>query len=193
MKRLNKNGFTLIELLAVIVILAIIVVVTVPTVLNSINDARLSSLHSLSKEVANWYDTAVARDQLALTGNKILGTLIDEDTDTEINDGNWHCIFDLKSQNSNNENKSLGEIYGLSLTDIYHMDFGNKPVSFDINGKLDYPGPRQDEICSSIRIVNGRAEVFLVAKSDGKFDTNGSEWAYALSSGTSAYDTVNES
>ena len=51
MKKLNRKGFTLIELLAVIVILAIIVVVTVPTILSSIDDARLSTINSLSKEL----------------------------------------------------------------------------------------------------------------------------------------------
>ena len=63
MKKLNRKGFTLIELLAVIVILAIIVVVTVPTILSSIDDARLSTINSLSKEVATWYDESVVKDR----------------------------------------------------------------------------------------------------------------------------------
>ena len=44
-------------------------------------------------------------------------------------------------------------------------------------------------LCSQIRIVNGRAEVFLIAESGGKFDTNGK--TYSLSSAPRAYDEMN--
>ena len=76
MKKLNRKGFTLIELLAVIVILAIIVVVTVPTILSSIDDARLSTINSLSKEVATWYDESVVKDEMAFGPSLAIGTII---------------------------------------------------------------------------------------------------------------------
>ena len=181
MKKLNKKGFTLIELLAVIVILAIIVVVTVPTILNSINDARLSSLHSLSKEVANWYDTSLAQDKLAMTGEKILGNAIVPD------DGEWHCLINIK-----NGEKSLADIYGLSEKDIFMEGDIPDNVEFDKNGMADavYDG---DLYCSSIRINNRQAEVFLIAADGGKFDTgwNGNK-SYAISSGSNGYDEINE-
>lgn len=183
MKKLNKKGFTLIELLAVIVILAIIVVVTVPTILNSIKDARLSSFHSLSKEVANWYDTSVAQDQLALTGEKILGTLAHIDSTVDYTDGEWYCLADIE----NEDNKNLAQLYGLSDNDVVIV--AETVPSFNSQGCAE--GPYGDDIeCSVIRINNGRAEIVLMAKENGKFDTNGRQGTYAPSYASNAGDDM---
>ena len=45
-------------------------------------------------------------------------------------------------------------------------------------------------LTSSIRIKDGKAEVLLIASKGGKFDTNGKQLTYALSSGTNAYDAA---
>ena len=189
MKKLNKRGFTLIELLAVIVILAIIVVVTVPTILNSINDARLSSLHSLSKEVANWYDTSSAQDKIALTGNKILNGA----TATE----EWQCLGAVLTTD---KTRSLADLYGLSEDDLILT--GNAPIPIDETnvifvesfdepteiGKFVIDSADFNTLCSAIKIVNNRAWVVLISTDNGKFNTNGDYRTYAASFAPNAYD-----
>ena len=53
MKKKNINGFTLVELLAVIVILAVILVIAVPQVLDVIDSAKVGSLESTAKIIAD--------------------------------------------------------------------------------------------------------------------------------------------
>ena len=173
MKKLNRKGFTLIELLAVIVILAIIVVVTVPTVLNSINDARLSSIHSLSKEVANWYDTSAAQDLIALDPNtKILKGA----TATE----GWQCLGSVTT--TDGSNKTLAELYGLSAKDLVLT--GTAPTA-EITSNTDVSAK-----CSAIRLVSDKAEVLLVATTNGKFNTNGKTYGYSKLGEGSQYTTA---
>ena len=50
---MKKNAFTLVELLAVIVILAVILVIAVPQVLDVIDSAKVGSLESSAKLIAN--------------------------------------------------------------------------------------------------------------------------------------------
>ena len=170
MKKLNKKGFTLIELLAVIVILAIIVVVTVPTILNSINDARLSSIHSLSKEVANWYENGEAQD------------LLTTDVDKKILKGikvtdNWKCLVEAAVTVGTGDSAvtyNLFDLYGLSSTDVVK----DGAVS-GIPNDIPESGMSVTGICSAIRKYNGRIEVLLVANKDGKFNTNSYTYAYS--------------
>ena len=155
MTKLNRKGFTLIALLAVIVILAIIVVVTVPTILSSIDDARLSTINSLSKEVATWYDESVVKDEMAFGSNY-----------TSIGSGakptaTWQCRSSVKGTG-----ESLDKLYGLTSTDI----------------KLDgtaYTGTGKPTVanCSSIRLNSaGHAEVLLIGATSGKF---GSKYSFS--------------
>lgn len=160
MKKLNRKGFTLIELLAVIVILAIILVVTVPNIINSINDARLSSLHNLAKSAANTYDTAFAQDLVATDANKLLGDIPSKVTTT------WQCIGDITSSN----NKKLSEILGLSESDLILSVNNGKPSIAGASITSTELGSLSDTgNCSAIRIYNGAAQIFLVAKQNGKF------------------------
>jgi len=191
MDKLNKKGFTLIELLAVIVIMGIVLVLTVPNIIQSINNARLSSLHSLAKSVARWYDTSVIQDMLALNQeNSILhgAYIIDYDGEGEGNT-DWICIDDVVS--TDGSGRTLDQLYGLSRDDI--LINGYEGTSFDgimnEEGKINR-SPRTNVYCSSVRLVDGRAEVFLVAARGGKFDTNADEWAYAFSSGTNGFDEI---
>ncbi|MDY4859024.1 MAG: prepilin-type N-terminal cleavage/methylation domain-containing protein [Bacilli bacterium] len=155
MKKLNRKGFTLIELLAVIVILAIIVVVTVPTILSSIDDARLSTINSLSKEVATWYDESVVKDEMAFGANyqSVLGGIAAN--------GNWQCLDALTA-----DNKSLAARYGLTSTDI-------KLDGTAYSGSGDPTSAN----CSSIKLNSaGHAEVLLVGATGGKF---GSKYSFS--------------
>lgn len=162
MKKLNRKGFTLIELLAVIVILAIIVVVTVPTILSSIDDARLSTINSLSKEVATWYDESVVKDEMAFGAN--YQSVLDGITAT----GEWQCLGTLTK-----DNKSLADRYGLNETDIVTKGTvkitNNKPTK---------------ESCSAIRVIDGHAEVILVGNSSGKF---ANKYSYSKDANGSAF------
>lgn len=169
MKKLNKKGFTLIELLAVIVILAIIVVVTVPTILNSIEDARLSSIHSLSREIANQYDTAVAQDLIAT--DPALGNAAAT--------SEWKCIESITDTSAANKG-NLANILDLSDDDL---SLGTTAPSLTTNGELILTSITKDT-CSAIRVnANGAAEVLLVADEEGKFAISG-EVVYGLSSDT---------
>ena len=69
---MNRRGFTLIELLAVIVVLGLVLVVTIPSVIGNINNNKLSSLYTLSKEVATWCDRKIVEDKLSTDTEKIL-------------------------------------------------------------------------------------------------------------------------
>lgn len=174
MKKLNKKGFTLIELLAVIVILAIIVVVTVPTILNSIDDARKSSLNSLAKEVANWYDTSVAHDMIATDANAKILHGANENVTTE-----WKCLFNVMGKDSGYTGKSLVDFYGLSMSDLT-LDEGDEP-ELNATTKETIAPTDQYGTCSAIRLNNGRAEVLLVAHEGGKF---GARYSFSSSSDT---------
>lgn len=150
MKKLNRKGFTLIELLAVIVILAIIVVVTVPTILSSIDDARLSTINSLSKEVATWYDESVVKDEMAFGANYIPILKGAKATAT------WQCLKDVKGTGD-----SIDKLYGLTSTDI-------KLEGTAYNGSGDPTSTN----CSSIKLNSaGHAEVLLIGNPTGKFGT----------------------
>ena len=153
MKKLNRKGFTLIELLAVIVILAIIVVVTVPTIL-SIDDARLSTINSLSKEVATWYDESVVKDEMAF-GDGYIQILKGAKATA-----NWQCLTAVKGSGD-----SIDKLYGLTSNDI------------KIEGTA-YNGTKvTDGTCSSIRLnAAGHAEVLLVGNPTGKF---GSKYSFS--------------
>lgn len=169
MKKLNKKGFTLIELLAVIVILAIIVVVTVPTILNSINDARKSTINSLSKEVANWYDTSYAQDLIAIDDKTILGTA------TIPVANKWYCLSEIKDASG----KSLADKYQLSDADVNVTTQADGSTDVDkLNGKENITIGKN--VCSAIRL-NGtsRAEVLIVGKETGKF---GARYSYSTDS-----------
>ena len=149
MKKLNRKGFTLIELLAVIVILAIIVVVTVPTILSSIDDARLSTINSLSKEVATWYDESVVKDEMAF-GDGYIQILKGAKATA-----NWQCLTAVKGSGD-----SIDKLYGLTSNDIKIE--GTKVT---------------DGTCSSIRLnAAGHAEVLLVGNPTGKF---GSKYSFS--------------
>lgn len=189
MKKLNRHGFTLIELLAVIVVLAVVLVVTVPAVLSSVRSAKLSQLHNLSVAVADWYNKAAESDKLGLSEN-ILG-----DIPEELSSGEW---MDLMQPNR--DGKSIADLYNLNSKDIYlNLETGVQPsddsFNFTSEGKiiiLDSTISSLEDalLTSSIRIKDGKAEVLLIASKGGKFDTNGKQWTYALSSGTNAYDAA---
>lgn len=158
MKKLNRKGFTLIELLAVIVILAIIVVVTVPTILSSIDDARLSTINSLSKEVATWYDESVVKDEMAFGPNYIPILKDAKATAT------WQCLSAVKGTGT--DAKSLDVLYGLTSTDI-------KLDGTAYSGSGDPTSAN----CSSIRLNgSGHAEVLLIGATSGKF---GSKYSFS--------------
>lgn len=158
MKKLNRKGFTLIELLAVIVILAIIVVVTVPTILSSIDDARLSTINSLSKEVATWYDESVVKDEMAFGTNYTYILNGAKPTAT------WQCLSAVKGTGT--DAKSLDVLYGLTSTDI-------KLDGTAYSGSGDPTSTN----CSSIRLNgSGHAEVLLIGATSGKF---GSKYSFS--------------
>ena len=155
MKKLNRKGFTLIELLAVIVILAIIVVVTVPSILSSIDDARLSTINSLYKEVATWYDESVVKDEMAFGANYIPILKGAKATST------WQCLTAVKGTGD-----SIDKLYGLTSNDI----------KLDGTAIAENGTPTAAN-CSSIRINSaGHAEVLLIGNPTGKF---GSKYSFS--------------
>lgn len=166
---MNRRGFTLIELLAVIVVLGLVLVVTVPSIIGNINNNKLSSLHTLSKEVATWCDRKIVEDKLSTDTEKIL---------TNINNNEWYCI--------NNVN-------GVNIAKIYGLSDKNVKLDGDVTMKINSDGTISNvadisNMCSAIKLVDGKAEVLLIAKEGGEFDTNSSIGTYALSSASEGYN-----
>lgn len=159
---MNRRGFTLIELLAVIVVLGLVLVVTIPSVIGNINNNRISGLHTLSKEVAKWYDRKIVEDKLS-TDNGL----------EEVIDNDWHCL-------------GINNSYGLSSKNVKLDGDATNIVVDDNTGKIINSNIK--DMCSAIRLVNGKAEVLLIAASDGEFDTNSSIGTYALSSASKGYN-----
>ena len=160
---MNRRGFTLIELLAVIVVLGLVLVVTIPSVIGNINNNRISSLHTLSKEVAKWYDRKIVEDKLST----------DKDAELEkINNNNWHCL-------------GINNSYGLSSKNV-KLD-GDATININSDGTISNVADIGN-MCSAIRLVDGKAEVLLIAAEGGEFDTNSSIGTYALSSASEGYN-----
>lgn len=149
---MNRKGFTLIELLAVIIVLALVLVVTIPSITTSINNNKLSALHTLSKEVAKWYDETVIENKLSTNKVEIPNV-----------GSSWQCLGNISS------------LYGLSPDDIVMN--GAVPRYYE-EEHLDAIGI--DRYCSAIRVVNGSAEVLLIGRPSGKYSKGGVR-SYALS------------
>lgn len=160
---MNRRGFTLIELLAVIVVLGLVLVVTVPSIIGNINNNKISSLHTLSKEYAKWYDRISVEDKLSDT-KKL----------EKISDSGWYCIKDIDTSN----------LYGLNEKNIKLNGTNNMIIN---DGKITNTSDI-NVMCSAIRLVDGKAEVLLIAAEGGEFDTNSSVSAYAISSALKGYD-----
>ena len=159
---MNRRGFTLIELLAVIVVLGLVLVVTIPSVIGNINNNRISGLHTLSKEVAKWYDRKIVEDKLS-TDNGL----------EEVIDNDWHCL-------------GINNSYGLSSKNVKLDGDATNIVVDDNTGKIINSNIK--DMCSAIKLVDGKAEVLLIAKEGGEFDTNSSIGTYALSSASEGYN-----
>lgn len=161
MKKLNNKGFTLIELLAVIVILALIMVIAIPNVLNSMNNSRLSTLHSKAKSIVEAYSTAYASEQV-MSGSSSLNA----NTINFVNAASgWTCInpdfADFAELDASNYN--LSGSTGISTTAV---------TSENSLGA---------DSCSAIMYANGKLQVLLVANPAGKFHYSGKTVTYAYS------------
>ena len=161
MKKLNRKGFTLVELLAVIVILAIIVGIVFPQIMNSINNSRISAIHSSAKELVRWWENAVAADSLVtVESEKQIPTDILSSVTTD-----WQCMDSVSSISAG---KNLFEITGLSKIDLVTAESGGS-IADDFN-----PTSTSATTCSAIRYNSaGGIDVLLVAKNGGKYYISG--------------------
>ena len=164
MKRLNNKGFTLIELLAVIVILALIMVIAIPNVLNSINDSRVSAIHSKAKSIVSWYSDTLLSQQMMNKTDIITAADRTADGSTA-----WTCLGALSTTLQSNAELSENDFVLGSSTST------DKPES---NGAVT-----KATTCSAIRTnANGKVEVVLVASQTGRFNVGGKKVTYAFSS-----------
>lgn len=65
-------------------------VIVIPQILSSIDNARLQSLNSEAKGIAQWWDKAIVADSLT-TPDKWQVT----DVIPQLNKGSWVCIYQL--------------------------------------------------------------------------------------------------
>lgn len=164
-KKLNNKGFTLIELLAVVVILALLMSISVTSVLNSMNNSRISTLHSQAKSFVSWYSETVAEDELLSSSEKTISV----DTTRQIaQSSSWICLSDLSDD--------IAKDYGLSASNFV-LDGAEPVTTSDTNFSVT------SETCSAIRTgSNGAVEVILVAAQDGKFNVAKYEATFAITS-----------
>ena len=163
MKKLNRKGFTLVELLAVIVILAIIVGIVFPQIMNSINNSRISAIHTSAKEIVRWWENSISADALETDESKkqIPSDILSKVT-TE-----WKCMDEITSDTG----KNLFEITGLSAADLVTNGSGGNDDAL-----ANFPDTNNisSTTCSAIRYNSaGGVDVLLVAKSGGKYYISG--------------------
>lgn len=159
MKKLNRKGFTLVELLAVIVILAIIVGIVFPQIMNSINNSRVSAIHTSAKEIVRWWENSISADALESDESK---KQIPSDILSKVTT-RWQCMDEITSGSTN-----LFKITGLSATDLVTNGSGGS-----IQDSLN-PANTAADTCSAIRYNStGGVDVLLVAKSGGKYYISG--------------------
>lgn len=200
-KKLDNKGFTLIELLAVIVILAIVMGLAANSVINSINNSRKSTLYSSAQAAANSLNTWVTEDSVASSVDKktLSDGFITYTQDTHQDE--WICIKELQSNTNTKVNYKGGDLLtalGLNENDIV---LDGDPFTLTVEDKVkkykDYSIQKGDKIaadsgskavCSAIRYNSSidSYEVFLVAKSRGKFYVAADATHYAFNRATSA-------
>ena len=173
-KRLNNKGFTLIELLAVVVILALLMSISVTSVLNSMNNSRVSTLHSQTKSFVSWYSETVAEDELLDSSSKTIPVSGTSKIAQTANTDTWYCLDDNTSIGVN-----LAELYGLSDSNfVLSSNGGTAPTKGNIS---TYTVTKTT--CSAIHTTSdNKVEVILVANSDGRFNVAKYQVTYAVSS-----------
>lgn len=191
-KKLDNKGFTLIELLAVIVILAIVMGLAANSVINSINNSRKSTLYSSAQAAANSLNTWVTEDSVASSADRktLSDGFITETQDTHQDE--WICIETLQENDNTKVNYKGGNLLtalGLNENDIV-LGTTTFPKASD---KYNYTIAKGDKVgetnvCSAIRYNSSidSYEVFLVAKSRGKFYVAADATHYAFNRATSA-------
>ena len=175
MRKLNNKGFTLIELLAVIVILALIMVIAIPQVLNSINNSRVSALHSEARSIVDAYSNAYMSDQLASSTGElsvITGTINKGVKVGATGNASWKCINDVEG---------FATWAGLKETE-YKLS-GTAPAGTKSGTTLSNAiGTVSSSTCSAVRKINdGKIEIFLVANPNGRFQSGNGTITYAYS------------
>ena len=161
MKKLNRKGFTLVELLAVIVILAIIVGIVFPQIMNSINNSRISAIHTSAKEIVRWWENAVGADALVTDESQ---RQIPSDILSNVTT-DWKCMDSITSASTS---KNLFDIAGLSKADLVTAgSSGSIAGDFDVKNT-------SSTTCSAVRYNSaGGIDVLLVAKNGGKYYISG--------------------
>ena len=167
MKKLNRKGFTLVELLAVIVILAIIVGIVFPQIMNSINNSRVSAIHTSAKEIVRWWENAVAADALITVESERQIPIDMLSGTTGVQQNKWKCLDEVTGNG-----KSLFEIAGLSANDLVTA---SGVTGATISDNLVPSGTTvTNTTCSAIRYNDaGGVDVLLVAKNGGRYYVSG--------------------
>lgn len=169
MRKLNNNGFTLIELLAVIVILALIMVVAIPQVLSAMNSSRASALHSKAKSMVSWYSDTILSEQLMSDNSKVT---IKSSARDIIARTSWTCIQKVT-------NSGGTDFYALAELDANSIELDSTKTPPE-NLSVSNTTVSDSGYCSAIRTnSNGKVEIFLVAKKDGRFHVPGTDITYA--------------
>lgn len=197
-KRLNNKGFTLIELLAVVVILSIVMGITGNAVLNSINNSRISTLHSTAQNAANTLNTWISEDMLVLNnGDRKLGDAFITATQGSGTKDTWICLDTLVIMNaaSGTPSKKLTEALSLSTADFITSNDKYKNAS---NREVKAAAPTSGTTytidnstntkCSAVRYNSSISgyEILLVAKSGGKYFVTSKNNNYAFSRATAS-------
>ena len=168
--RRKKKRFTLIELLAVIVILALIMAVVIPNVTWSLNNSKLSTLHSKEKSLTNSFSEAIITHQFASDMSGITSHITDDDVNKIETTSGLVCLNGLSS--------TLKKFVELNDTDYV---LGGTPLAGNADPSSTNMRNAASNVCSAVRTKDGVVEVVLVAKSGGRFFYPGKTITYAWS------------
>ena len=138
-------------------------VIAIPNVLSSINDSRVSALHSKAKSLVSWYSETLLSQQL---NNK--EDIITSADRTKVASNTWQCLGTLSTNL-----RTAAEINGNDFI-ITLPSGGSVPNDSGVPGSI--------KTCSAIRTKNGKVEIVLVANTTGRFHVGGANVTYAYSS-----------
>ncbi len=154
----KKSYAWIIILMLILAIISFIVVVVRLLVNETSNKTKTLSIATLS------HTKAIEYKEMSVKGDAL------GDIDSKLDD-TWKCLGKLENTKEDSPN------YGKTLFDILSLDKDHIVALGNVIEKK----PTDTSYCSSIRKVNDKVEILLIATSDGKYSVKNKDVTYAFS------------